>query len=256
MFSFCRLKSERPPPPGASPAFTLVELLVVMSLIAILTALLLPMLAGGRRAARRIQCASSLRQLGLAGQMYLDDNGGNFFAYRDGATNGGVIYWFGWLQNGAEGQRGFDPGYGALYSYVPASGVDLCPALNYSAPEFKLKATGAADGYGYDLNLSPGLQGAVNVGKLRRLAELTFLADAAQVNTFLAPASASHPMLEEFYYVSTNPTEATAHFRHEKRANVVFCDGHVARENPLPGSQDQRLPGQLLGRLRPEILNP
>jgi prepilin-type processing-associated H-X9-DG protein len=37
-------------------------------------------------------------------------------------------------------------------------------------------------------------------------------------------------MLEEFYYVSTNRNEATAHFRHAQKASVVFCDGHVAME--------------------------
>ena len=33
-------------------------------------------------------------------------------------------------------------------------------------------------------------------------------------------------MLEEFYYVSTNTAEATAHFRHRRKANVIFGDGH------------------------------
>lgn len=78
--------------------------------------------------------------------------------------------------------------------------------------------------------------------------------EAAQVNTIQAPASKSNPMLEEFYYVSTNRNEATAHFRHAHRANVVFCDGHVATENPDPGSLDQNLPSQFVGRLRPEVL--
>jgi prepilin-type processing-associated H-X9-DG protein len=82
--------------------------------------------------------------------------------------------------------------------------------------------------------------------------QLVFLADAAQVNTFQAPASAHNPMLEEFYYVSTN--ETTVHFRHRQRANAVFCDGHVAPENPLPGSLDRRLSNEVIGQLRAEIL--
>ena len=63
-------------------------------------------------------------------------------------------------------------------------------------------------------------------------------------------------MLEEFYYVSTNRTEATAHFRHVRRANVVFCDGHVGVERPEAGSLDSRLPKQFVGRLRTEALQP
>src|SRR5438105_2302803 len=55
-------------------AFTLVELLVVIGIIAVLVALLLPVLARVREEARRVKCASNLRQLAIGLMMYADAN--------------------------------------------------------------------------------------------------------------------------------------------------------------------------------------
>jgi prepilin-type N-terminal cleavage/methylation domain-containing protein len=58
----------------ASRGFTIVELLVVISIVAILTAILMPSFARVREAADRLQCANNLRQIGCAIISYADDH--------------------------------------------------------------------------------------------------------------------------------------------------------------------------------------
>jgi prepilin-type processing-associated H-X9-DG protein/prepilin-type N-terminal cleavage/methylation domain-containing protein len=235
--------------------FTLIELLVVIAVIALLGALLLPALSRGKTSAQRIRCLSNLHQLGVATHLYWDENGGNCFRYSGVMTNQGQLYWFGWMGNGAEGQREFDVTQGVLFPYLRGRGVELCPSFNYVSGKVKLKAEGASYGYGYNFYLSAAPQKpAVRVNRIMKPAQTVLLADAAQVNTWQAPASPDNPMLEEWYYVDDSPTQPNGHFRHAGRANINFCDGHVAREEMVPGSLDARLPGERVGRLRSEIL--
>ena len=229
--------------------FTIVELLVVIGIITTLCALLLPALASSKEGGRRTRCASNLRQLGLAAQMYWDENEDQTFRYMVGDTNGGIVYWFGWIKPGAEGDREFDASYGALYPFLQGRGVEICPSLNYASTIYKFKAKAAAYGYGYNRFL-----GDHGIQTVRRSAETALFADSGQINDFQIPASEEHPMLEEFYYF--DDLAQTVHFRHKKRANTIFCDGHVGLEEPVPGSLDMRLPPETIGTLRSEIVRP
>lgn len=60
------------------PAWSLLELLVVVGIIALLVGLMLPAVQAVRQSANQIQCASNLRQIGLAFQMYRDNHQGQF----------------------------------------------------------------------------------------------------------------------------------------------------------------------------------
>jgi prepilin-type N-terminal cleavage/methylation domain-containing protein/prepilin-type processing-associated H-X9-DG protein len=235
--------------------FTLIELLVAVAIIAILAAMLLPAIGRGRTSAYRVRCLGNLRQLALSTQMYWEDNAGLCFRYGGALTNGGQLYWFGWIGPGAEGQRPFDATQGALYPYLRGRGVEVCPAFDYFSPQVKLKVNGASYGYGYNMFLSAmATEPPVRVNRIVQPAGTVLFADAAQVNTWQAPASVTHPMLEEWYYVNNDTNQPNGHFRHAQRAQAAFCDGHAAAERFVPGSIDPRMPQQWVGLIRKEIL--
>ena len=79
-------------------AFTLLELLVVIAIIAILAALLLPALARAKQTGRQAVCLSHLKQIGLAFEIYLTDNGSHFPDRRDlkSGLAGGYHPWTTW----------------------------------------------------------------------------------------------------------------------------------------------------------------
>ena len=96
-------------------SFTLIELLVVISIIAILAALLLPVLVVAKEKARRTSCQSGLRQLGLALQMYGSDNGDRLpQGYRDDGISHTI-----WISTNT---------FNAIQQYS-ATNMSTCPSL-------------------------------------------------------------------------------------------------------------------------------
>lgn len=100
---------------GRTRGFTLIELLVVIAIIAILAAILFPVFSRARESARRAQCVSNIKQLGLGFLMYADDHDGRIPPFQ--------AYYR--LQGG---QWVVPPG--GVVSYTKSNQIDLCPSLN------------------------------------------------------------------------------------------------------------------------------
>jgi prepilin-type N-terminal cleavage/methylation domain-containing protein len=70
------MRSPRSPSPDHASGFTLIELLVVIAIIAILAAMLLPVLGKAKQSGKKAACLNNLHELGIGLQMYAEDNNG------------------------------------------------------------------------------------------------------------------------------------------------------------------------------------
>ena len=99
--------------------FTLVELLVVLAIIATLTAMLLPALQKARRAALSTICKSNLRQCYMGFQLYAGDNRG---AIPLAESNNGAVQGWPWFL-----MMGYDTGGTSAKKFYVKSKASICP---------------------------------------------------------------------------------------------------------------------------------
>ncbi|MFC1582050.1 type II secretion system protein [Planctomycetota bacterium] len=143
----------------AKHGFTLIEMLIVIAIIAILTSLLFPVIAGARERGRRVNCASNLRQIGVACKAFSEGNDG-YFPYINDNDNGSRVL----------GQLVSDGYVGDIQLFKCPSGVGDNPAVSgetlsdssYAFSKYKIIASEArkviaADVDGLPLSMYTGM---------------------------------------------------------------------------------------------------
>jgi prepilin-type N-terminal cleavage/methylation domain-containing protein/prepilin-type processing-associated H-X9-DG protein len=209
-------------------AFTLIELLVVIAIIAILAAILFPVFAQAKEAAKKTSCASNLQQIGVGWLLYNTDYDDTLMRQRvdDGLKSD---YWWGqW-----DGHK-MDPHKGLLYTYMKSQQVNACPSFDN-----KLRTSLGLTGYGYNVEyLSPSTYSPPDYAEVAQPvkgsevevpAETVAFADAARINNW----DYATPKLEANTYLEPPSYDFPSfHGRHGGVGNVLWIDSHVKTMKP------------------------
>jgi prepilin-type processing-associated H-X9-DG protein len=212
---------------------------VVIGIIALLISILLPSLNRARQAAWELSCLNNLRQLGLANQMYANDNGGWYVpVYNFGSTDasGNVIPGIRWPETpaycsylGVKVDQTSTPNWTPYWRRGLLCGMAV--RAQQEAGAIGVSGRDSAEygwiylAYGYNYSGKPYGQltptyiepPAFKFGQIKSAANKVWFADS--ISLFIHYGSSNK-------YQNEFTPGATIAYRHNNGANVMFADGH------------------------------
>jgi prepilin-type N-terminal cleavage/methylation domain-containing protein/prepilin-type processing-associated H-X9-DG protein len=197
--------------------FTLIELLVVIAIIAILAAILFPVFARAREAARASSCRSNLKQIGTSMLMYVQD-------YDETMGHS-------WLNIPGDYSWKY-----YLQPYIKNQGVYICPS---AVQKFTPNTYGSNYGFYSPLNRQSLANIQVPADTLMFCdSSYSNKPDPANAETWQETTSTDWEVGYNRTFTGTAPggccsgdSNRTAIGRHSTQCNIVFADGHVKSQN-------------------------
>jgi prepilin-type processing-associated H-X9-DG protein len=199
--------------------------LVVIAVIAILATLLLPALSGSKASSKRIQCVSNLRQMGIAADLYVDDNSGSYPIAYDYQQEGGVTYSACWDLTTVYGTPNTVIA-GSLWQGQTILQIQQCPSFTGAADWL-------ADPYtGYNYNTS-----YIGHGQYESIPEPAKDSDLLHPSRTVLFGDGQYAAGADKFMRAPWPNtgdqdfvgrwSGTQGFRHQNLSNAGFCDGHA-----------------------------
>lgn len=210
--------------PARSTGFTLIELLVVIAIIAILAAILFPVFAQAKAAAKKTSALANIKQVGLAWILYAGDYDDTIMRAST-ADSSKTYYWWGSFDGVTLREN-----EGLLYPYSKNAGIQGDPTFAKS-----LRTALGYTGFGYNyVYLSPStfsppdyveVPVPVSMTDVASPSETLAFASSARINTWSGP----DPFLEGSAYIDPPSYEYPGiHARHSgDQAVILWADGHV-----------------------------